>query len=79
MDGTENDLPLDSPYQIEGFPTLKLYKAQDNEIVDFEGPRDLSGLLAFLKANAVNGADIPDIDTADASDVELDKDDHDEL
>lgn len=60
MDGTENDLPLDSPYQIEGFPTIKLYKAKDNKIVDFEGSRDLEGMLLFLKAHAVHGADIPE-------------------
>ena len=37
MDNTENDLPSDTPFKVEGFPTLKLYKANTNTIVDYEG------------------------------------------
>ncbi|KAJ1562284.1 protein disulfide-isomerase precursor, partial [Cladochytrium tenue] len=52
MDGTENDLPIGVNFQIPGFPTLKLFKAGTNEIVDFDGDRTLEDLLEFLKENA---------------------------
>ena len=34
MDGTENDL---ENVQINGFPTLKIFKKDTNEIVDYNG------------------------------------------
>ncbi|KAJ3121280.1 protein disulfide-isomerase precursor [Nowakowskiella sp. JEL0407] len=58
MDATENDLPADSPFRVEGFPTLKLYKAETNEIVDYTGDRSLDDLIKFLKNNAVHGKEI---------------------
>ena len=82
MDGTENDLPLDSPYQVQGFPTLfllnsslKLYKAETNEVVDFDESRDLEGLKKFLKAKAVHGSEIKE----DSAQKESVSDDRDEL
>ncbi|RKO89465.1 thioredoxin-like domain-containing protein, partial [Blyttiomyces helicus] len=53
MDATENDLPASTPFQVQGFPTIKLYKAKDNEIVDFGGERTIEGFLEFIKAHAV--------------------------
>ena len=58
MDGTENDLPKGTSFQIAGFPTLKFFKADTNEIVDFGGDRTLEGLLAFVKETAKNGKKI---------------------
>ncbi|KAJ3113427.1 protein disulfide-isomerase precursor [Phlyctochytrium bullatum] len=59
MDGTENDLPPGAGFRVEGFPTLKLFKADTNEVVDFQsGDRTIEALLAFLKENATNGKKI---------------------
>ncbi len=55
MDNTENDMPLDAGFSVEGYPTLKLYKANSNEIVDYSGDRSLPDLVKFLKENAVYG------------------------
>jgi protein disulfide-isomerase A1 len=77
MDAAENDLPQDSPFQIQGFPTIKLVKAKTNEIVSYEGDRKLESFLSFLKSNAANGSAITDdhVASADSSD----EDAHDEL
>ncbi|KAJ3037567.1 protein disulfide-isomerase precursor [Rhizophlyctis rosea] len=58
MDATENDLPADAPFQIQGFPTLKLIKAETNEVVNYEGDRSLESLAKFLKENAVHGEEV---------------------
>lgn len=63
MDATANDLPMDAPFTLQGFPTLKLFKANTGEIVDYEGDRSLESLIAFVKANAVYGSEV----TAEAS------------
>ncbi|KAI8834536.1 protein disulfide-isomerase [Chytriomyces cf. hyalinus JEL632] len=59
MDGTENDFPAEVNVQVQGFPTLKMWKAETNEIVDYDsGDRTLESLLAWLKKNASNRAKI---------------------
>ncbi|KAI9010677.1 hypothetical protein DFJ74DRAFT_685329 [Hyaloraphidium curvatum] len=53
MDATENDIPSASPFKnIQGFPTLVLFKSGDNEYVQYEGPRTLDSLVEFLETNA---------------------------
>ena len=54
MDATENDLPPDVGFTVEGFPTLKLFKANSNEVVDYGGDRSFADLQKFLKENAVH-------------------------
>ena len=61
-DTTANDVPV----QIQGFPTLILFKAGTKEQVPFEGDRSLEAMLKFLKENAVNGAYIS-LDTKEAA------------
>lgn len=34
---------------IQGYPTLKLYQANDKTGVEYEGPRDPASLVEFLK------------------------------
>ncbi|KAJ3063344.1 protein disulfide-isomerase precursor [Podochytrium sp. JEL0797] len=78
MDGTENDFPKDVNVQVQGFPTLKLWKASTNEIVDYDGgDRTLEPLLAWLKKNAHNGSKISATVETSADDEE--DEEHDEL
>ena len=35
---------------MQGFPTIKLIKAGDNSIVDFDGERTEAGFVKFLDA-----------------------------
>ena len=58
MDGTTNDLPSDVPFQIQGFPTLKLFKAKTGEVISYEGDRSLNSLIAFVKENAHFGSEV---------------------
>lgn len=54
MDATENDLPPNAGFQIQGFPTIKLFKAKDNAIVDYSGDRSVESFVTFLSENAVS-------------------------
>ncbi|KAJ3396352.1 protein disulfide-isomerase precursor [Chytriomyces hyalinus] len=79
MDGTENDFPADVNVQVQGFPTLKLWKAKTNEIVDYDGgDRTLEPLLAWLKKNGSNGSKIS-ASASSASPDDEDEEEHDEL
>ena len=57
MDATLNDLPEDTPYQVSGFPTIKLVKA-DNTVLDYNGERTVDDFVTFLQTNAVHGSKI---------------------
>jgi len=45
MDSTANEV---EGVSIRGFPTIKLFKKGDNEVVDYDGARDLEGFVKFL-------------------------------
>ncbi|KAI9101772.1 thioredoxin-like domain-containing protein [Phlyctochytrium arcticum] len=51
MDATENDVPVESAFEITGFPTIKLFKADSNEIIDYSGDRTVDSFFDFLKKN----------------------------
>jgi protein disulfide-isomerase A1 len=57
MDATANDLPADVPFQVSGFPTIKLVKA-DNTVIDYNGDRSLNDFIKFLKENSSTGKNI---------------------
>merc|ERR1712158_246299 len=54
MDSTANEL---EEIKVQGFPTIKLIKAGDNSIVDFDGERTEAGFVKFLDAQCGGDAD----------------------
>ncbi|KAI8142752.1 thioredoxin-like protein [Fennellomyces sp. T-0311] len=55
MDGTENDVPPEAGFDVSGFPTLVFFKAETNELVQYEGGRTLEDLVTFINENGSNG------------------------
>jgi protein disulfide-isomerase A1 len=55
MDAASNDAPS---VEIQGFPTIILFKAKDNTKVTFAGDRSVSGFYDFLVENAVYGKEL---------------------
>nr|QHA25234.1 protein disulfide isomerase [Physocyclus mexicanus] len=53
MDATTNEL---EHTKIASFPTIKLYKKDTNEVVDYNGERTLEGLTKFIESGGVDGA-----------------------
>jgi len=78
MDATENDVPPGNNFQIEGFPTLKLFKAETNEVVDYNGDRSIDAFIEFLKKNAGKEFDYEEEPSKD-EDEKKGSADHDEL
>merc|ERR1712117_421624 len=54
MDSTANEL---EEIKVQGFPTIKLIKAGDNSIVDFDGEGTEAGFVKFLDAQVGAEAD----------------------
>jgi protein disulfide-isomerase A1 len=77
IDATANDVP--KSFGVQGFPTLKLVKAGDNEVVDYSGARTKSALIDFLKKTAVNGKNIINGDKASTAGAAEKPKGHDEL
>jgi hypothetical protein len=75
MDSTENDIPASAGYEVEGFPTLKLIKAETNEVVDYEGDRSMDSLFEFLKENALYADTFDELSPSDEPTKE--EEDHD--
>ncbi|RXK38909.1 protein disulfide-isomerase domain [Tremella mesenterica] len=49
MDATENDVPPQAPFRVQGFPTLKFRPAGGNDFVDYGGDRSLESLVEFVE------------------------------
>ncbi|KAI8874605.1 thioredoxin-domain-containing protein [Backusella circina FSU 941] len=56
MDGTENDIPEEGGFQVEGFPTLKYFKG--GEAIDYDGDRSFDDLVKFLNEHNSKGVTI---------------------
>lgn len=66
MDSTANDLPPDAGFAIQGFPTLKLFKAKTGQMIDYEaGDRSLESLVEFLQKNAEFGSEVAAVPKTD--------------
>ncbi|KAF9959198.1 protein disulfide-isomerase precursor [Mortierella alpina] len=81
IDATANDLPSDVPFQIQGFPTIKLRKAGTSEYIDYEGNRSKEDLIKFIQDNAVNKHDVKveEVKAEEEKPVQAEEIEHDEL
>jgi len=53
MDSTANEL---ADIKVQGFPTLKFFPKDSDEIVDYNGERTLDAFIKFLESNGKEGA-----------------------
>lgn len=58
IDATANEL---EHTKITSFPTIKLYKKGDNEVVDYNGERTLEGFTKFLESGGADSEGVPDV------------------
>jgi len=75
MDSTANEL---ENVKVQGFPTIKLFKKGDNQIIDYNGQRTLEGFKKFLDSDGVEGAAADD-DEDMGEDEEFDEDEEDDV
>lgn len=66
MDGIANDLPKSAKFTLEHFPSLLLYKAGSNELVEMKQLGGLKELNDFIQANAANKVTVDLAKFADA-------------
>lgn len=64
MDATVNEM---EHTKITSFPTIKLYKKGDNQVVEYNGERTLDGLSKFVTSGGDYGKAAPDSDTVSLS------------
>jgi protein disulfide-isomerase A1 len=58
LDGTENDIPEEAGFEVSGFPTLKFFKADTNEIIDYDGDRSIEDLTDFISKHSAKSTKI---------------------
>lgn len=75
MDAASNDAPS---VEIQGFPTIILFKAKDNKQVTFSGDRSVGGFYDFLVENAVYGKELGELPEKKAEVPEGGDEEHDE-
>ncbi|KAJ3316022.1 protein disulfide-isomerase precursor [Boothiomyces sp. JEL0838] len=69
-DATANDVPVD----IQGFPTIILFKANSNERVSFNGERSVESFKEFLIKNAVHGEQLAgEAESSESSDDKVER------
>lgn len=59
MDATVNEMPHT---RVRSFPTIRMYKKESNEQVEYNGERTLEGIIKFLDTDGVYGQAAPDHD-----------------
>ncbi|KAF0894643.1 hypothetical protein E2562_001938 [Oryza meyeriana var. granulata] len=45
----DKNRPLATKYEIQGFPTLKIFRNQGKNIQEYKGPREAEGIVEYLK------------------------------
>nr|BAN20182.1 protein disulfide isomerase [Riptortus pedestris] len=76
IDSTANEL---EHTKISNFPTIKLYKKGDNEVIDYNGERTLEGLTKFIESGGEFGRGPPDTPEEEEEEPEEDGPKKDEL
>lgn len=81
MDAASNEL---EHTRVNSYPTIKLYKKETNEAIEYNGERTLEGLSKFLETGGDYGRAAPDDVSEEADEPEADEsgkqaDKHDEL
>jgi len=71
IDATVNEL---EHTKINSFPTIKLYKKGDNQVIDYNGERTLDGLSKFLETDGEYGQAAPEAEEEDEDDDHKKKD-----
>ncbi|KAK3114519.1 protein disulfide-isomerase precursor [Teratosphaeriaceae sp. CCFEE 6253] len=70
VDATLNDVPD----EIQGFPTIKLFKAGSKDApVDYTGSRTVEDLAAFIRDNGSNKIDVTNVATESMEGIETDQ------
>ncbi len=82
MDATENDIPPQAPFRVQGFPTLKFRPAGSADFMDYNGDRSLDSLIEFVEMNRKsagggNAEQARDLDEEEEDDEDVPE--HDEL
>lgn len=72
MDSTGNEL---EDIKIQGFPTIKLFKKETNEMIDYSGERTLEGMSKFIDSEGKDGATVE----GDSEEDDDEEGGHDEL
>lgn len=54
MDSTKNEI---DGVDIEGFPTIKMFKKETNEEIEYIGKKDLESLVKFIETGEQEEAD----------------------
>jgi protein disulfide-isomerase A1 len=78
MDATENDIPPQAPFRVQGFPTLKFKPAGTSDYIDYNGDRSLESLIEFVELNRRSEGGEDEVDVEDFDDDEVTVE-HDEL
>jgi protein disulfide-isomerase A1 len=76
MDSTANELP---DVKIQGFPTIKFFPKNSDEIVDYNGERTLEGFTKFLESGGKAGAGPSEEETEEAEESDEGEKAHEEL
>lgn len=72
MDATANEL---EHTKITSFPTLKLYRKGDNQVIDYNGERTLDAMAKFVETSGESAAaGVPDVEEVNIEEPELDED-----
>jgi protein disulfide-isomerase A1 len=75
MDATANEI---DEVKVQSFPTIKLFAANTNEVIDYNGERTLDGFIKFLDSDGKDGAGVSEED-AEEDDDEEDEDGADQI
>jgi len=67
IDATANEL---EHTKITSFPTIKLYKKGENDVVDYNGERTLDGFSKFLESGGQDSEGVPDVEEVEVDESE---------